>query len=172
MIDYWCNAFTPDREALWAEVIARDGLSIRTRSSDSKDGFCEPAEMVERMDQVGVDTVVLPVCEPVVQLGDDPQDQAAFQEFAHYAVRESELKSLVATYPGRFVGVFSVNPDAGLRIWTKPPKLPTLSGVSASTVTPTVGIGLSTTPTIGRTTNCALSTVFRSPCKPELRGAT
>ena len=113
MIDYWCNAFTPDREELWAAVIARDGLSIRTRGGDLEDGFCEPAEMVKRMDQVGVDTVVLPVCEPVVQLGDDPQDQAAFKEFAHYAVRESELKSLVATYPGRFVGVFSVNPDAG-----------------------------------------------------------
>ena len=113
MIDYWCNAFTPDREALWAEVIARDGLSIRTRGGDLEDGFCEPAEMVERMDQLGVDTVVLPVCEPESQLAGDSQDQVAFQEFAHYAVRESELKSLVAKYPGRFVGVFSVNPDAG-----------------------------------------------------------
>ncbi|MXW76190.1 MAG: amidohydrolase family protein [Acidimicrobiaceae bacterium] len=113
MIDYWCNAFTPDREPLWAEVISREGLSIRTRSGDVDDGFCEPAEMVKRMDQVGVDTLVLPVCEPSNRLGDDPKDQAALEEFAHYAVRESELKSLVATYPGRFVGVFSVNPDAG-----------------------------------------------------------
>ena len=113
MIDYWCNAFTPDREELWAAVINREGLSIRTRGGDLEDGFCEPAEMVKRMDQVGVDTVVLPVCEPVGQLGDDQQDRAAFQEFAHYAVRESELNSLVGTYPGRFVGVFSVNPDAG-----------------------------------------------------------
>lgn len=109
MIDYWCNAFTPDREALWAEVIARDGLSIRTRGGDIEDGFCEPSEMVKRMDQAGVDIVVLPVCEPE----SDPGTSAALQEFAHYALRQSELESLVATYPGRFVGMFSVNPDAG-----------------------------------------------------------
>ena len=113
MIDYWCNAFTPDREALWAEVIARDGLSIRTRGGDLEDGFCEPAEMVKRMDQVGVDTVVLPVCEPESQLAGDSQDPPALQEFAHYALRESEMDGLIATHPGRFVGVFSVNPDAG-----------------------------------------------------------
>ena len=112
MIDYWCNAFTPDREALWAAVIARGALGIRTRGGDSENGFCEPAEMVKRMDQVGVDTVVLPVCEPQTRLSGD-RDDPALTEFAHYALRESELKSLVAAYPGRFVGVFSVNPDAG-----------------------------------------------------------
>ena len=112
MIDYWCNAFTPDREALWADVIARDSLSIRTRGGDFEDGFCEPAEMVKRLDRVGVDTVVLPVCELEAELSGD-QDDPALTEFAHYALRESELNSLVATYPGRFVGVFSVNPDAG-----------------------------------------------------------
>ena len=112
MIDYWCNAFTPDREVLWTEVIARDSLSIRTRGGDFEDGFCEPAEMVKRLDRVGVDTVVLPVCELEAELSGD-QDDPALTEFAHYALRESELNSLVATYPGRFVGVFSVNPDAG-----------------------------------------------------------
>ncbi len=109
MIDYWCNAFTPDREPLWTEVIASGGLGIRIRGGDSEDGFCEPAEMVKRLDRVGVDTVVLPVCEA---LGGD-KDAPALTEFAHYALRESEMKSLFATYPGRFVGVFSVNPDAG-----------------------------------------------------------
>ena len=36
-IDYWCNAFTPDRRARWDAAIAAQGipLQIRTRSDDA-----------------------------------------------------------------------------------------------------------------------------------------
>ena len=48
MIDYWCNAFTPDREQRWRAVIADGDLAIRTRAGDDHDGFASPDTMVER----------------------------------------------------------------------------------------------------------------------------
>ena len=53
-IDYLCNAFTPDRAAIWKEATA--GLALKIRDGE----FVEPAAMVERMDELGIDTVLLP----------------------------------------------------------------------------------------------------------------
>jgi predicted TIM-barrel fold metal-dependent hydrolase len=105
MIDYWCNAFTPDRAALWRAVIERDGLSIRTRDGDADDGFASPAAMVDRMDRLGVAALVLPVC--------DLDPAAPLDDFAHYAARPEEIAALAGTHPGRFVGVYSIDPSAG-----------------------------------------------------------
>ena len=62
MIDYWCNAFTPDREPRWQRVIEAGGLSIRLGARDA-DGFTTPAAMVDRMDRLGIDTLVMPFCD-------------------------------------------------------------------------------------------------------------
>jgi predicted TIM-barrel fold metal-dependent hydrolase len=105
MIDYWCNAFTPDRAALWRAVIVEGGLSIRTRDGDDTDGFAEPAAMLERMDRLGVTAVVLPVC---ALTPDAPLD-----DFAHYAARFAEIRELSSAHPGRFFGVCSVVPGGG-----------------------------------------------------------
>ena len=46
-IDYWCNAFTPDREAVWNDAIAAQGSAVKVHRED--DGFCVPEEMAERL---------------------------------------------------------------------------------------------------------------------------
>jgi predicted TIM-barrel fold metal-dependent hydrolase len=104
MIDYWCNAFTPDREPLWRRVIAEGGLAIRLGARD-EDRFASPADMVARMDRLGIDTLVLPFC--------DLDDDAPLDDYAHYALRPSELEELGTSWPGRFVGVYSIDPGAG-----------------------------------------------------------
>ena len=102
MIDYWCNAFTPDRGTLWRQVIEQDGLKIRLGAREADD-FIDAAGMVARMDEAGVSTLVIPVCEFDAGAGLD--------EFAHYALRTAEIEQLAADHPGRFVGLFSVAPD-------------------------------------------------------------
>ena len=102
MIDYWCNAFTPDREPLWHDVIARDGLTIRLGARED-DAFVDAVGMVQRMNQGAITTLVLPVCEL-------PPD-APIDDFAPYALRPVEIHQLAAAHPGRFLGVWSVNPD-------------------------------------------------------------
>ena len=62
MIDYWCNCFLPSRRALWDAAVGEQGLSIKTRR-DGGDGFAEPAEMVARMDELGIATLLLPTAE-------------------------------------------------------------------------------------------------------------
>ena len=105
MIDYWCNAFTPDRAPLWEAVIEGQGLSIRTRGAGDADDFATPADMVARMDRLDISALILPVCE----VGDD----APLEDFAHYAVHREEMDDLAGTHHDRFFGAFSVNPDAG-----------------------------------------------------------
>lgn len=102
MIDYWCNAFTPDREPLWRAVIERDALTIKLGARND-DVFVDPAGMVARMNQAAITTLILPVC--------DLPDDADIDDFAHYALRPTEMHQLSAAHPGRFVGLFSVNPD-------------------------------------------------------------
>lgn len=106
MIDYWCNAFTPDREALWQAVIEQDELTIKLGARED-DIFTTADLMVARMNQAAISTLVLPVC--------DLPAGAAIDEFAHYALRPDEILQLSASYPGRFVGMFSINPTLGDR---------------------------------------------------------
>jgi predicted TIM-barrel fold metal-dependent hydrolase len=102
VIDYWCNAFTPDRAPLWQAVIEQGGLDIRTRAEDPVDGFAAPAEMIQRMDALDIEALVLPVHE--VAAG------APLDDFGYYAVHDAEMRPLHDTYPDRFYGAFSVTP--------------------------------------------------------------
>jgi predicted TIM-barrel fold metal-dependent hydrolase len=104
VIDYWCNAFTPDRRPLWEAVIAEHGLSIKVRRRDD-DAFAEPAEMLARMDELGVAALILPCA-------DVPSDAAPFA-FERYATRFEELAKLHAEHPGRFAGQWSIDPAGG-----------------------------------------------------------
>lgn len=101
MLDYWCNAFTTDREDLWRQVIEADGLTIRLGARDT-DRFTTVDDMVARMDELDVTTLVMPVCEL-------PPDRP-LDDFAHYAVRPAEIDAWTAAHPGRFVGMWSVDP--------------------------------------------------------------
>lgn len=102
MIDYWCNAFTPDREPLWRAVIAEDGLSIKLGARED-DEFVDAVGMVLRMNQAAITTLILPVCN--LDAG------APIDEFAHYALRPIEMHQLAAAHPGRFLGYWSITPD-------------------------------------------------------------
>ena len=56
LIDYWCNAFTPDRRALWDAVIGEHDLSIKLRRNED-DSFAAPPAMLTRMDELSVETL-------------------------------------------------------------------------------------------------------------------
>jgi predicted TIM-barrel fold metal-dependent hydrolase len=104
VIDYWCNAFTPDREPLWQAVIEQDDLTIKLGARED-DIFTTAELMVSRMNQAAISTLVLPVC--------DLPATAPLVEFAHYVLRPEEIRQLSAAYPGRFVGMFTITPTRG-----------------------------------------------------------
>ena len=54
-IDYWCNAFTPDRLERWDAAIAAQNIPLKIRRRDD-DSFAAVAPMLERMDELGVPT--------------------------------------------------------------------------------------------------------------------
>jgi uncharacterized protein len=107
VVDVLCNAFTPDRRAVWDGAIAATGVAVKVRR-DETDSFAEPAAMVERMDELGVDTLVLPT-------GDVGRHGTldAF-DFEHIAARWTELESLVGRWPGRFAALALLDPDRGM----------------------------------------------------------
>jgi uncharacterized protein len=104
-IDYWCNAFTPAYRALWDAAIGEQGLSVRVRR-DSEDSFAEPAVFLARMDELGFDTVVLPSAET-------PHDAGPYA-YERYATPPQAVAKLAAAHPGRFAGLWTIDPSAGL----------------------------------------------------------
>ena len=94
MIDSWANAFLPDREALWDASLAAQGVPIKVRR-DPEDAFCDAETMIARMDEIGLQTLVLPVC--------DLPPHAGVTDFEAFATRIEEIEPLASKYPGRFV---------------------------------------------------------------------
>lgn len=104
-VDYWCNAFTPERLPRWQQAIDDAGLPLKIRTADD-DSFTDPARMVERMDELGIDTLVLVVA--------DPAAWARPHSFVSVAAASvGEVEALARRYPGRFVGQWSVDPETG-----------------------------------------------------------
>ena len=104
-IDYWCNAFTPDREAVWQASLDAQGVSLRLAGLRSE-GFAEPAAMLARMDGLGVATLVLPTCE--LPAGAGPLD------FESFACRPAEIAALREVQADRFVSQWSIDPRQGM----------------------------------------------------------
>ena len=48
VVDYWCNAFTPDRADVWHASLAAQGVALRL--AGERDGFADAEAMIERMD--------------------------------------------------------------------------------------------------------------------------
>ena len=107
IVDYLCNAFTPERRALWDGALARAGVPVKLRTGEG-DGFCEPDEMVERMDETGVATILLPACDVAAHGTIDPYD------FEHVVLRWEEMEKLADRFPGRFGALAVIDPDAGM----------------------------------------------------------
>jgi uncharacterized protein len=107
VVDYLCNAFTPDRRAVWDGAIASTGVAVKVRR-DETDSFAEPEAMVDRLDELGVETVVLPTGDVGRHGHGDPFD------FEHIAARWEEVAKLAARWPGRFAAVALVDPERGM----------------------------------------------------------
>jgi predicted TIM-barrel fold metal-dependent hydrolase len=96
LVDYLCNAFTPDRLPIWEAAVA--GLTLRIRD----DEFVEPETMVTRMDAHGYATLLLPAAD----LGDD--------DFTPVAARWDEVAKLVERWPGRFAALACIDATRGI----------------------------------------------------------
>lgn len=102
IVDHLVNAFMPDRRAVWESAVGDQGIPLKV-VQDPADDFAEPAAMVERMDALGIRTLVLPTGD----LGPHP----------HYDVvttRWEELEKLVADHPGRFAAAAVIDPSTGM----------------------------------------------------------
>ncbi|MDG2308269.1 MAG: amidohydrolase family protein [Candidatus Binatia bacterium] len=102
-IDYWCNAFTPDYADRWARAIELQGIPLKVRK-ESDDSFAAPGAFVARMDELSIDRVLLPSTA-------DPE-AAAELEFEGFTTSAGEVRRLVAAHPGRFGGLWTIDPAA------------------------------------------------------------
>ncbi len=111
VVDYLCNAFTPDRRAVWDGAIAASGVQVKVRR-DEEDSFAEPAVMADRLEELGVDTVLLPT-------GDLGRHGTIDRfDFEHVAARWEEVGALTERWPGRFAALALIDPEqamAGVR---------------------------------------------------------
>jgi predicted TIM-barrel fold metal-dependent hydrolase len=105
VIDYICNAFTPDREAVWDRAIAGQGVPIKVRR-DPTDSFAEPKDMVARMDELGVETLIMPTS--------DLHHHGTAFEYDPVANRFEESATLAAQFPGRIAALWAFNPQLGM----------------------------------------------------------
>ena len=102
VVDYLCNAFTPDRRPVWEDAIAAAGIQVKVRGEDDVDGFAPADVMVGRMDDLGVATVLLPASD------------AGAHTYDRVVSRWEEVEALVDRFPGRFAALLSVDPGAGM----------------------------------------------------------
>lgn len=106
IIDYLCNVFTPDREAVWDDSIAAQGVQVKVRR-DPTDSFCDSDVMIARLDELGVATIIVP--------SSDLSVHGTEQEYDPVAARYDEIADLAARYPGRIKALWAVNPMKGSR---------------------------------------------------------
>ncbi len=106
-VDYLVNCFLPDRKVVWDGAIERAGIPLKVRKDDD-DSFAAPADMVARMDELGIATLLMPACDIGAHGKLDPFD------FEHVAARWEELEQLVAEFPGRFAALAVVQPGSGM----------------------------------------------------------
>ena len=104
-IDLLCNAFFPDREAVWDAAIEAQGIPLKIRR-DPDDAFCDTATMVARMDDTGVATAIVPT--------GDLHRHGTLVEYDPVAARPEETAALVEAHPGRFAAWWNVNPQLGM----------------------------------------------------------
>ncbi len=107
VVDYLCNAFTPDRQAVWDGAIAKAGIPVRVRR-DGADSFAEPSAMVDRMDELAIATLVLPTADLSRHGLLDPV------EVDHIFCRWDEAEKLATGWPGRFVAAAVIDPERGM----------------------------------------------------------
>jgi len=108
VVDYLCNAFTPDRRDVWDAAIGTTGIKVKIRNDTDGDGFAEPDEMIARMDELGIASVLL----PSTDVGRRGRTDAF--DFEHVASRWEETEKLARRWPGRFAALAVVDPERGM----------------------------------------------------------
>ncbi len=107
VIDTLCNAFTPDRRRVWDGALAASGVQVKIRRDDG-DSFAGPEAMVDRMDELGVATILLITGDLGSHGRLDPFD------FEHVIARWEETEKLVSRWPGRFAALALIDPELGM----------------------------------------------------------
>jgi predicted TIM-barrel fold metal-dependent hydrolase len=107
IVDYLSNCFLPDRRKVWDGAIERAGIPLKVRKGD-EDSFASPADMVARMDELGIETVLLSTCDIGAHGTLDPFD------FEHVATRWEEMQQLATDFPGRFAALAVAKPGGGM----------------------------------------------------------
>lgn len=106
VVDYLCNAIFPEKEKVWDDAIAAQGVPVKVRR-DPADSFADPDTMVARMDELGIATLFVTTC--------DIQQHVGSFSFHDVAARFEETEDLAYRYPGRFVGLWAIDPNLGMR---------------------------------------------------------
>jgi uncharacterized protein len=104
-IDAICNAFWPERRSAWEAAIAGQRIPLKLRN-EANDSFADAGDMVARMDELGIETVVL-VTSDVHRHGTD-------FDVSSITARWDETESLARRYPGRFVALWGTEPQLGM----------------------------------------------------------
>jgi predicted TIM-barrel fold metal-dependent hydrolase len=104
-IDYLCNAFAPRYADEWDAAIAAQGVPVKVRR-DPNDGFCEPEVMLARMDELGIDTLLI--------VTGDSQDHPGAFDFSALTARFDDAQQLAERYPGRFVALWNIDANRGM----------------------------------------------------------
>jgi hypothetical protein len=104
IVDTLCNAFEPERKAAWDDAIAAQDLPLKVRQS-ADDSFAEPDDMVARMDELGIATLVL--------VTGDVHPHGGAVDISRVTSRWEQTAALADRYAGRFVGVWSLEPQLG-----------------------------------------------------------
>jgi predicted TIM-barrel fold metal-dependent hydrolase len=105
VVDYLCNSFLPGRAGDWDRIVAAQGVPLKVRR-DPADGFAPAAEVVARMDELGIATVSL--------VTGDPHPNHHVPRYTEVIARWEETEALAAEYPGRFVALWAVDVDRGM----------------------------------------------------------
>ncbi len=104
VVDTLCNAFLPPYADGWDAAIAAQGIPVKVRR-DPGDGFTDAETLVARMDALGIATVCVTVS--------DPHAHAGAFDFSALAFRPDQVAALVEAHPGRFAGLWCLDPARG-----------------------------------------------------------
>jgi hypothetical protein len=105
IVDTLCNSFLPRQEQVWDLAIESQGLPLKVRR-DPADGFATADAMVSRMDELGIATVTV--------VASDPHDHGPGFDVSSVTARWEEVDDLARRFPGRFVGLWGVEPQLGM----------------------------------------------------------
>jgi predicted TIM-barrel fold metal-dependent hydrolase len=107
IVDYIVNAFTPDRQVVWDTALEASGTSTKIRRNPD-DSFAEPEAMIDRMDELGIATLLLPTADLNHRAEVNPF------EFERVSTRWEDAEKLASRWPGRFCSLAVVDPEHGM----------------------------------------------------------